>query len=110
MTNHCLLSIYKSKLKLMAKAVWNDVVIAESNKYESVEGNVYFPPESIKKEYFIPSQKRTGCPWKGEASYFSLEVNGQKNEDAAWTYAQPKDAAKNIKEHVAFWKGVKVEK
>lgn len=94
----------------MAKALWNNVVIAESNKYEEVEGNVYFPPESVNRDFLHPSSKRTNCPRKGEASYYTIEVNGTKNEDAAWTYAQPKEAARNIKDHIAFWKGIEVMK
>lgn len=94
----------------MAKAVWNDTVLAESDNYQEVEGNVYFPPESVKKEYFSPTDKNTHCPWKGEANYFTIETNGDKNENAAWTYKNPKEAAKKIKEHVAFWKGVEITK
>lgn len=93
----------------MAKAIWNDVVLAESNQTEMVEGNHYFPPEAINREYFKQSSHKTTCPWKGVASYYTLEVNGQKNENAAWYYPTPKDAASNIKNHVAFWRGVKVE-
>jgi uncharacterized protein (DUF427 family) len=93
----------------MAKATWNGKVIAESDTYEIVEGNVYFPAESIKREFFKPSKTTSTCPWKGEASYYSLEVDGKVNEDAAWFYPEPSDAAKNIKDHVAFWKGVEVE-
>lgn len=92
----------------MAKAIWNNQVIAESDSTEMVEGNHYFPKESVKAEFLRPSDKHTTCPWKGEASYFSLEVDGQNNPDAAWTYPQPKDAAANIKDHVAFWRGVTV--
>lgn len=93
----------------MPKAIWNGVVIAETEKFESVEGNVYFPPSSLKKEYFKDSKTTSACPWKGTASYFSVEVNGQVNEDAAWVYKNPNEAAKNIKDHVAFWKGVEVQ-
>jgi uncharacterized protein (DUF427 family) len=93
----------------MAKAVWNAVVLAESDQTEMVEGNHYFPPNSINQEYFKQSSHQTTCPWKGIASYYTLEVNGQKNENAAWYYPTPKDAASNIKNHVAFWRGVKVE-
>lgn len=92
----------------MAKATWNGVTLAESSKVETVEGNIYFPFESITKEYFKASATSSVCPWKGTASYYTLEVDGQKNPDAAWYYAEPKDAAKQIKDHVAFWKGVKV--
>ncbi len=93
----------------MAKATWNGIVLAESDKTQVVEGNHYFPPESIKREYFKDSAMQTNCPWKGIASYYSLEVNGQVNKDAAWAYKTPLEAAKHITEHVAFWKGVKVE-
>lgn len=94
----------------MPKAIWNGAVIAESDRCEVVEGNQYFPSDSIKREYFKESSTRTSCPWKGVASYYTLEVDGQENKDAAWYYPTPKDAAKNITGHIAFWKGVKVEK
>lgn len=90
------------------KAIWNDTVIAESDKTVVVEGNHYFPPESIKKAFFKDSSMGTTCPWKGAASYYSLEVNGKENPDAAWYYPTPKDAAAEIKNHVAFWKGVEI--
>ncbi len=93
----------------MAKATWNGVVLAESDQTEIVEGNHYFPSESIKKEYLKSSDHHSVCPWKGTASYYSLEVNGEVNENAAWYYPEPSDAAKQIKDHVAFWKGVTVE-
>lgn len=93
----------------MAKATWNGVVLAESEQTRVVEGNHYFPPQSIKREYFKDSSRQTNCPWKGVASYYSIEVNGQVNKDAAWTYKTPLEAAKDIAEHVAFWKGVEVE-
>ena len=91
------------------KAIWNDQVIAESEDTVVVEGNHYFPPASIKKEFFKETDTHTTCPWKGEASYYSLEVDGQENKDAAWYYPETSELAKNIKGHVAFWKGVKVE-
>jgi uncharacterized protein (DUF427 family) len=94
----------------MPKAIWNGAVLAESDQCEVVEGNQYFPPQAIKREYFKPSSAHTTCPWKGEASYYTIEVNGQVNKDAAWYYPSPKDAAKRIKDYVAFWKGVTVEK
>eukprot|EP00850_Spirogloea_muscicola_P013062 SM000087S23344 [mRNA] locus=s87:90755:91634:+ [translate_table: standard] len=94
----------------MAEAIWNGAVLAAAPKFEVVEGNVYFPPDSLKKEFFKPSATHTTCGWKGEASYYTIEVNGKQNKDAAWFYPTPKDAAKNIKDHVAFWKGVTVEK
>ena len=93
----------------MPKAVWNGVVLAESDRTEVVEGNQYFPPESIQCEYFQDSTTHTTCPWKGVASYFNVVANGQTNKDAAWYYPTPKDAAKNITGYIAFWKGVKVE-
>lgn len=93
----------------MAKATWNGVVLAESDEGTVVEGNYYFPPHAIKRELFQPSETHTTCPWKGEASYYTIAVDGQVNKDAAWYYPAPKDAAKQIKDHVAFWRGVKVE-
>jgi hypothetical protein len=93
----------------MAKAIWNGVTIAQSNNCEVVDGNYYFPPDSINCEYFQPSNTHTICSWKGEASYYTLTVNGQENKDAAWYYPQPKDKAKQIKDYIAFWRGVKVE-
>jgi uncharacterized protein (DUF427 family) len=94
----------------MAKATWNGAVLAESDRCEVVEGNQYFPPDAIKREYFTDSSTHTNCPWKGVASYYTIAVDGQENKDAAWYYPEPKDAAKNIKGYIAFWKGVKVEK
>jgi uncharacterized protein (DUF427 family) len=94
----------------MARAIWNGVVIAETNKFELVEGNVYFPADTVRMEYFKPSSTHTTCPWKGLASYYSLVVDGKENKDAAWFYPEPKSAASNITNHVAFWKGVTVEK
>ena len=91
------------------KAVWNGVVLAESDKTEVVEGNHYFPPQSMKQEYFKPSTTRTTCAWKGEASYYTVEVEGASNKDAAWYYAAASQAAKNIEGYVAFWNGVTVE-
>jgi uncharacterized protein (DUF427 family) len=94
----------------MPKAKWNGQIIAESDKFETVEGNVYFPPESIKREYFAPSTATTRCPWKGEAHYYNVVVDGKEIKEAAWFYPNPNPAAKNIKDHVAFWRGVEVEK
>ena len=91
------------------KAIWNGKVLAESNATVIVEGNHYFPPESIHQEYFQPSDKHTTCPWKGVASYYNVVVDGQVNKDAAWFYADPKPAAKQIKDRVAFWRGVDVK-
>lgn len=92
----------------MPKAIWNGQVIAESEKTEIVEGNHYFPANSIKKEFFTGSDTRTNCPWKGEASYYNIEVDGKINADAAWYYPSPKPEAANIKNYVAFWKDVEV--
>jgi uncharacterized protein (DUF427 family) len=93
----------------MAKAIWNNAVLAESDDTVVVEGNHYFPPDSLKREYFRESDAHTVCGWKGTASYYDVVVDGQVNEQAAWYYPDPKSAAANIKGRVAFWKGVKVE-
>jgi len=93
----------------MPKAVWNGQVIAESDRCEVVEGNQYFPPEAVKREYLQSSATHTTCGWKGIASYYDVVVAGQTNKDAAWYYPDPKPEASNIAGHVAFWKGVKVE-
>lgn len=90
------------------KAIWNNTVIAESGDIVNVEGNSYFPVESIKKEFFHESNNHTVCPWKGTASYYNVEVSGKINQDAAWYYPDPSELAKNIKDRVAFWKGVEV--
>ena len=90
------------------KATWNNVNIAESDKTVVVEGNHYFPPEKINRDHFQESSTHTTCPWKGQASYYDVVVNGQVNKDAAWYYPEPKEAAAEIKNHVAFWRGVKV--
>ena len=91
------------------KAIWNGKVLAESNETVIVEGNHYFPPTSIRNEFFKLSTTHTVCGWKGTASYYTVEVDGKQNPDAAWYYPAPKDAAANIAGHIAFWKGVKVE-
>ena len=93
----------------MAKATWNGVVLAESDAFETVEGNTYFPMEALKREYFVESDTTSVCSWKGTSSYLSIRVNGEDNPDAAWFYPSPKPEAANIKDHVAFWRGVKVE-
>lgn len=93
----------------MPQAIWNGVVLAESDKTVVVEGNQYFPPDSIKADYFRPSEKHTVCSWKGTASYYDVVVDGQVNSEAAWYYPQPKEAAQEITGYVAFWRGVKVE-
>ena len=94
----------------MPRALWNGKVIAESDKFEIVEGNVYFPPDAIKREFFKPSDTHTVCPWKGTASYYTVEVDGKQNKDAAWYYPETKQAANNVKGYVAFWRGITVEK
>ena len=93
----------------MPKATWNGAVLAESTRCEVVEGNQYLPPDAIRREYFRESATHTTCPWKGEASYFDVVVDGQVNKDAAWYYPQTKPAADNIRGYVAFWRGVKVD-
>ena len=97
------------KIKIM-KAIWNGKVIAESDKTHVIEGNHYFPPEAINNEYYKESATHTICPWKGEASYYTLEVDGKSNPDAAWYYPETKEMAKPIEGYVAFWKGVEVTK
>jgi uncharacterized protein (DUF427 family) len=94
----------------MARATWNGAVIAEGDEFEIVEGNVYFPPAAVRREYLRPSDTTSVCGWKGEASYYTLDVDGQQNADAAWTYVAPKAAAARIKDYVAFWHGVTVER
>lgn len=93
----------------MSKAYWSGKLIAESDDCVVVEGNQYFPIESIKKEFLRPSSHTTICPWKGTAHYYHIEVGGMKNENAAWYYPEPSEAAKQIRGRVAFWKGVRVE-
>ncbi len=90
------------------KAIWNNTVIAESNETVIIEGNHYFPPDSVNNDFLIKSDTHTTCPWKGEASYYSVKVNEKMNRDAAWFYPQPFDAAKQIKNYIAFWKGVEI--
>jgi uncharacterized protein (DUF427 family) len=92
----------------MAIARWNGEIIAESGKTEMVEGNHYFPPESVHAQYLRPSETTSFCPWKGAASYYTLHVKGADNPDAAWFYPEPSPEAANIRGHVAFWKGVEV--
>lgn len=93
----------------LMKAIWNGELIAESEDTVVVEGNHYFPAESVKKEFLLESPTHTTCPWKGVAGYYSLQVNGAINHDAAWYYPAPKDAAKQLTGRIAFWRGVKVE-
>lgn len=91
------------------KAIWNNSVLAESNDTVVVEGNHYFPPDSVNKAYLEQSTSHTTCPWKGEASYYNVVANGKTNKDAAWYYPDPKEAAVEIKDRIAFWRGVKVD-
>jgi uncharacterized protein (DUF427 family) len=91
------------------KAIWNDKVLAQSNDTIAVEGNEYFPPDSINSEFFQPSQTHTVCGWKGTASYYDIVVDGEINGDAAWYYPETKDAAREIEGYIAFWKGVEVK-
>jgi uncharacterized protein (DUF427 family) len=93
----------------MAKATWAGKIIADSRDTVVVEGNQYFPAHAVRKEFLRPSKHTSECPWKGTAHYYNLEVDGMENENAAWYYPQPKPAAAEIKDHVAFWKGVRIE-
>ena len=90
------------------KAIWNNRILAESNDTVVVENNHYFPADSLEKEYFKYSNTHTTCPWKGKASYYTLEVDGKTNKDAAWYYPEVSELAKGIKGRVAFWKGVEI--
>jgi uncharacterized protein (DUF427 family) len=90
------------------KAIWENTVLAESDHTVVVEGNQYFPPASIKREYFTASDTHSTCHWKGVASYYDVKVGDKTNADAAWYYPEPKEAAKSIKDHIAFWRGVTV--
>ena len=90
------------------KAIWNDAILAESSETVVIEKNYYFPEDSINKEYFRASETHTVCGWKGTASYYDVAAGGETNKDAVWFYPEPKDAAQEIKNHVAFWKGVEV--
>ncbi|HEV2829515.1 MAG TPA: DUF427 domain-containing protein [Pyrinomonadaceae bacterium] len=92
------------------KASWNNAVIADSNETVVVEGNHYFPYHSVNQEYLQPSNTHTNCHWKGDASYYNLVVNGETNKDAAWYYPEPKEAAAEIKDRIAFWRGVRISK
>ena len=91
------------------KAIWNGIVIAESDDTVVVEGNHYFPASTLKREYTTFSNHRTSCAWKGQASYYSLLVNGEMNTNAVWYYPEPKPEAEMVKDRVAFWHGVKIE-
>jgi len=94
----------------MAKASWGGKIIAESSATVVVEGNQYFPPESVNKEFLKPSNHTTVCPWKGTAHYFHVAVDGMQNDNAAWYYPQPKPAAAEIKDRIAFWNGISVKR
>ncbi|HEV2147756.1 MAG TPA: DUF427 domain-containing protein [Longimicrobiaceae bacterium] len=94
----------------MARATWNGATLAESDRYEVVEGNVYFPAEAVRREHLRESPTHTVCPWKGVASYYTVVVDGKENPDAAWYYPEPSSAAASIRDHVAFWRGVQVER
>ncbi len=93
---------------MTVRATWNGAVLAESDRTVIVEGNHYFPPDDVRMELFAPSDAHTTCPWKGVASYYDVVVGDERNDQAAWYYPEPKDAAKEITDHVAFWKGVAV--
>ena len=93
----------------MTKAVWNGTVIAESPQCEIVENNYYFPPDSVRREFLLPSEKHTVCSWKGTANYYDIVADGEVSKDAAWYYPQVKPEAKNIEGYVAFWRGVTIE-
>ena len=91
------------------KAIWNNKTVAESDNTIVIEGNHYFPKDSVHQSFLRHSETQSSCPWKGKASYYTLEVDGKENKDAAWYYPNPKDAASEIKDHVAFWKGVEIK-
>ena len=93
----------------MPKAIWNGAILAESDRTEVVEGNQYFPPDSINRKYLQESSTHTTCPWKGTANYYNIVVDGEENKDAAWYYPKTKERAKKIEGYVAFWRGVEVE-
>lgn len=94
---------------MKVRAIWNQKVIAESDKTIIIEGNHYFPAEAVNSKYLLPSETTTHCPWKGDASYYSLNVDGLENPDAAWFYPETSELAKSIKGRIAFWKGVEIE-
>ncbi|MEW5916803.1 MAG: DUF427 domain-containing protein [Gemmatimonadota bacterium] len=94
----------------MARAIWNGVIIAESDAIQVVDGYTYFPRTSLKWEHFEPSEHSSRCSWKGTANYYSLNVQGERNPDAAWEYATPSAAAAQIKDHIGFWRGVRIER
>lgn len=92
----------------MTKAIWNGIIIAESDRTQVVDGYTYFPPEQVRREHLRDSAKHTGCAWKGTASYYDVVAGGQVNRDAAWYYPQPKDAARHIAGWIGFWRGVEI--
>lgn len=92
------------------RAIWNGAILAESDETIEVEGNQYFPPDSVNREYLVDGDHHTVCPWKGEASYYDVQVDGETNRDAAWYYPEPTEAAAKIGGYIAFWKGVRVER
>jgi uncharacterized protein (DUF427 family) len=94
---------------IVPRAIWEEAVLAESDRCVMVVGNHYFPPESLRREFFAPSDHTTVCSWKGTARYFDVVVNGKRNENSAWYYPEPKEAAQQIKRYIAFWRGVRVE-
>jgi uncharacterized protein (DUF427 family) len=94
---------------MTVRAVWKGQVLAESDETVVVEGNHYFPPDAVRREFFAPSDTHTTCPWKGLASYYTVNVDGATNRDAAWYYPEPKQEAAQIRDYVAFWHGVTVE-
>jgi uncharacterized protein (DUF427 family) len=98
-------------VKIMIRAVWNGVVLAETPRTKFIEGNHYFPPESLRRDYFTDGPTRSLCPWKGIARYYTIHANGQTNPNAAWYYPRPWPLARilGIKDHVAFWNGVTIE-
>jgi uncharacterized protein (DUF427 family) len=100
--------LYNRETGEQMKAEWKGTIIAQSDQTVVIEGNHYFPPDSVRNEYLQPSSKTTVCPWKGTASFYNVVVDGSENPDAAWYYPTPKDAASEIKDHVAFWRGVDV--
>lgn len=93
----------------MARAIWNDTVIASSDDVVTVDGYTYFPKDAVRWDHLVPSDRTSSCPWKGQATYFSVNVDGATNADAAWQYREPKEAAAAVRDRIAFWKGVKTE-
>jgi uncharacterized protein (DUF427 family) len=100
---------YILEVLIIVKAVWKGKLLAETDNFEILEGNYYFPPESVKKEFLKDSDAHTTCPWKGLASYYDVVIEGEVNKDAAWYYPNPKPTANKIKNYIAFWKGVEIK-